>query len=167
MLDIRSLRTMSIHASAASSSASRRVAEPPHVPLACRNPLHRAEDRHLYPWERATTLDGVTLKTSSPVLRLGDLRRQRPGDATLQDLLAILDAKLELCRRLPVYEYDAAHDGDEGCASELRELLAVERQSCERVVEMLHRHLKNRLGDGAAAWPSGAPTPNDDDETSA
>jgi hypothetical protein len=115
---------------------------------------------------RPTTLDGVTVKTSSPVLRLGDLRRQRPGDATLQDLLAILDAKLELCRRLPVYEYDAAHDGHEGCASELRELLAIERRSCERVVEMLHRHLKNRLGDGDGDSDSARMT-TDDHETSA
>jgi hypothetical protein len=109
----------------------------------------------------------VTVADGPSATRLADLRRQRPGDATLRDLLEILGSKLELCRRLPVYQYDAAHDGFDACAAELAELIVMERRMCERVVEMLHGHLEWRRGEHDADRSDPSLPPKHDEHTEA
>jgi len=73
--------------------------------------------------------------------RLNDLRRAQPGDPTLQNLLGILSAKLELCARLPIFEYEAGSQGHEACARAFRRLGELERQSFNEVLACLRQHL--------------------------
>ena len=48
--------------------------------------------------------------------------RGDPGDATLQNLLGVLTAKLDLCARLPVFAFEAGNAGHESCALAFRQL---------------------------------------------
>ena len=50
---------------------------------------------------------------SDATRRLSDLRRAQPADATLKNLLGVLNAKLELCASLPVFEWEAGTEGYE------------------------------------------------------
>jgi hypothetical protein len=72
---------------------------------------------------------------------INDLRDARPADATLQNLLGVLSAKLELCSRLPIFAYEANNEGHDRCADAFRRLAEVERRSFEELLETLHRHL--------------------------
>jgi hypothetical protein len=76
--------------------------------------------------------------------RLTDLRRGQPADATLKNLLGVLNAKLELCASLPVYEWEAGSEGYEECAAAFRDLAEAERRSCGLVIDRLHEHLMER-----------------------
>ena len=73
--------------------------------------------------------------------RLSDLRKAQPGDPTLQNLLGLLSAKLDLCARLPIYEYEAGSQGYETCARAFRRLAEVERESFNEVLVCLRHHL--------------------------
>jgi hypothetical protein len=75
---------------------------------------------------------------------LNDLRRSQTDDPTLKNLLAVLTAKLELCSRLPVCEWEAAHQNDAGCAATFRRLAEEERRSCTYVLDCLHQYLERR-----------------------
>ncbi len=68
---------------------------------------------------------------------MSDLRRARPADSTLQNLLQVLNAKIELCGRLAVYEYEAGSEGHDGCAEAFRELAEVERSSFDSLLTCL------------------------------
>jgi hypothetical protein len=81
---------------------------------------------------------------SDAALRLSNLRRAQADDPTLKNLLGILTTKLELCSRLPVLEWEAAHAGDANCAATFRRLAEEERRSCSYVVECLQQHLERR-----------------------
>ena len=74
-------------------------------------------------------------------LALGDLQLARPGDSTLQNLLAAVAAQLELCGRLPIYEYEARREGHWATAAVLHDLAGIERASFEALSECLRRHL--------------------------
>ena len=74
-------------------------------------------------------------------ISINDLRGAQPADATLQNLLGVLNAKLELCSRLPIYEYEAGNEGHEECAAAFRALAEVERQSFNELLGVLRRHL--------------------------
>jgi hypothetical protein len=76
--------------------------------------------------------------------RLTDLRRAQPADATLKNLLGVLNAKLELCASLPVYEWEATSEGFHECARAFRELADAERRSCGDVIDRLRDHLAQR-----------------------
>jgi hypothetical protein len=76
--------------------------------------------------------------------RLTDLRRAQPADATLKNLLGLLNAKLELCASLPVYEWEAASEGFHEGAMAFRSLAEAERRSCGEVIELLRQHLGQR-----------------------
>jgi hypothetical protein len=78
---------------------------------------------------------------SSAARRLSDLRRAQPGDPTLQNLLGVLNAKLELCARLPIFEYEAGSQGHETCVRAFRRLAEVERESFNDVLVCLRQHL--------------------------
>ena len=83
---------------------------------------------------------------SAAARRLSDLRRAQPADATLQNLLRLLSTKLELCARLPVFEYEAGNDGHARCAAAFRDLADVERQSFNELLVCLRDHLDESLG---------------------
>jgi hypothetical protein len=73
--------------------------------------------------------------------RLSDLRKAQPGDPTLQNLLGLLSAKLELCARLPIFEYEAGSQGHEAAARAFRRLAEVERQSFDEILTCLRGHI--------------------------
>jgi hypothetical protein len=78
---------------------------------------------------------------STTAQRLAALRRARPHDATLENLLAILNAKLELSTRLPVFEYEADSEGFADTAAFLSDLATAERECLQDVLATLRRHL--------------------------
>jgi hypothetical protein len=78
------------------------------------------------------------------VRRLADLRRAQPTDATLRNLLAVLTEKLDLCARLPVFEWEAESEGHAGCASAFRSLADAELRTCAEVLDCLREQLNSR-----------------------
>ena len=74
-------------------------------------------------------------------ISINDLRGAQPADATLQNLLGVLSSKLELCSRLPIYEYEASNEGHEECAAAFRALADVERRSFNELLDALRLHL--------------------------
>jgi hypothetical protein len=80
------------------------------------------------------------------VRRLTDLRATLPSDHTLQNLLSVLTAKLELCSKLPIYEYEAASEGHAFCVTAFRQLAETERRMFDELLDTLRHHL-----DSAAA----------------
>jgi hypothetical protein len=81
---------------------------------------------------------------SEATVRLGDLRRAQPADATLKNLLGLLTTKLELCAELPVFEWEAGNEGYDACARTFRALAEGERDSCAEVLDCLRSHLEHR-----------------------
>jgi hypothetical protein len=73
--------------------------------------------------------------------RLSDLARVHPADRTLQNLLGVLSAKLDMCSRLPVYEYEADSEGHEGTALAFHELAEAERRAFANLLDCLRIHL--------------------------
>ncbi len=78
--------------------------------------------------------------------RLSDLRRAQPGDPTLQNLLGLLSAKLELCSRLPIFEYEAGSQGHTTPAATFRRLAEIERRSYDEILACLRHHLDETVG---------------------
>jgi hypothetical protein len=68
--------------------------------------------------------------------------RGDPGDATLQNLLGVLSAKLDLCARLPVFAFEAGNAGHESCALAFRRLADSERRSFDELLVCLRSHLE-------------------------
>ena len=64
--------------------------------------------------------------------RFGVLRRAQPADATMKNLLELLTVKLELCERLPVWEWEAGDEGNETCAATFHAVLETERRTLRR-----------------------------------
>ena len=83
---------------------------------------------------------------SETTRRLTDLRRAQPADATLRNLLRVLDSKLDLCATLPVYEWEARSEGFEEAAAAFRSLADAERNLCASVLDRLREHLELRAG---------------------
>ena len=63
------------------------------------------------------------------IRRLSELRATQPADATLRNLIAILQTKLEMSARLPVLVFEAEGDGDHECARLFRVARRVRRES--------------------------------------
>ncbi len=85
-------------------------------------------------------------RQTSTAQRLAALRRAHPHDATLQNLLTILSAKLDLSTRLPVFEYEADSEGFADTASFLSALACAERESLQDVLASLREHLDRTAG---------------------
>jgi rubrerythrin len=85
------------------------------------------------------------------LLRLTDLQRAQPADATLKNLLKVLGAKLELCASLPVFEWEARSEGYDDCAAAFRRLADSERETCAGVIDRLRDHLVERAASEGAA----------------
>jgi hypothetical protein len=82
----------------------------------------------------------------STTQRLAELRSAQPCDTTLQNLLSILNAKLDLSARLPVFEYEADSEGFPEAASFMSALASAERESVQDVVRSLRLHLDGTSG---------------------
>jgi hypothetical protein len=74
---------------------------------------------------------------SAGTRRLTELQLASPADATLRNLLGVLNAKLELCARLPVFAWEAGHDGHHELAASFTRLAEAERTSCALVLDEL------------------------------
>jgi hypothetical protein len=83
--------------------------------------------------------------------RLADLQRAQVADATLRNLLGYVNAKLELCSRLPVFEWEAGNEGHEASAIAIRRLAEAERRSCADVLDCLQEHLERRTSEKGTA----------------
>jgi hypothetical protein len=83
----------------------------------------------------------VVSNSPSSGRRLSEMARVHPADRTLQNLLGTLSAKLEMCSRLPVYEYEAASEGHEASAVAFHELAELERRSFNNLLTCLRVHL--------------------------
>jgi hypothetical protein len=80
-------------------------------------------------------------RQSSTAQRLADLRAAHTHDVTLQNLLAIVSAKLDLSARLPIFEYEADSDGFSDTASFLAALASAERESLQEILVSLRHHM--------------------------
>ena len=85
-------------------------------------------------------------RRSSTTQRLAELRSAQPCDTTLQNLLSILNAKLDLSARLPVFEYEADSEGFQEAASFMSALASAERESVNEVLRSLRLHLDETSG---------------------
>jgi hypothetical protein len=84
------------------------------------------------------------IETSGPPRRVTDLSKAQPADATLKNLLGALDAKLDFCARLAVFEWEADREGWSECANAFHRLAESERRTCSEVIECLREHLERR-----------------------
>ena len=76
--------------------------------------------------------------------KLSDVSRSQAGDVTLQNLLGVLVAKLDSCRRLPLFAFEASNEGNATCAQAFRELAESERAELDALLEHLAEHLAER-----------------------
>jgi len=90
-------------------------------------------------------------RTWSTAQRLAELRSAQPCDTTLQNLLSILNAKLDLSARLPVFEYEADSEGFPEAASFMSALASAERESVQDIIRSLRQHLDGTGGRFAPA----------------
>ena len=81
-----------------------------------------------------------------PAQSLAGLRNAQPCDTTLQNLLTVLNAKLDLSARLPVFEYEADSEGFSETASFLSALASAEREAVHDIVRTLRLHLERTSG---------------------
>jgi hypothetical protein len=93
------------------------------------------------------------------IRRLSELRATQPADATLRNLIGILQTKLELSARLPVLVFEAEEDGDHECARLFRSLVLSEKQQIAALLEGLRKHLDAQLEHLPTASPAGTTSP--------
>jgi hypothetical protein len=105
------------------------------------SPRPRIEDALPRPASTTDSSPVLPADDSGAARRLNELRRAQPGDPTLQNLLGILSTKLDLCSRLPVFEYEAGSQGHDHCVSAFRRLAELERQSFNEILVCLRRHI--------------------------
>ena len=92
-------------------------------------------------------VDPVIQQGDTASRRLSDVSRAHPGDVTLQNLLGVLTAKLDSCRRLPIFEYEAGSEGFSACAKAFRELADAERESVNQLLNCLQDHLAETVAE--------------------
>jgi hypothetical protein len=83
--------------------------------------------------------------------RLSELRATQPADATLRNLISILQTKLETSARLSVLVYEADGDGDLECAQLFRSLVISEREQIAALLEGLRTRIEAQLNTPAAS----------------
>ena len=97
---------------------------------------------------------GLVIQQGEPASRrLSDVSRAHPGDVTLQNLLGVLVAKLDTCRRLPIFEYEAGSEGYAACATAFRRLADAERESVNQLLACLQDHLVETGADRQGSRP--------------
>jgi hypothetical protein len=92
--------------------------------------------------------------------RLSELRATQAVDATLRNLISILQTKLETSARLPVLVFEAEGDGDFEGAALFRYLVASERQQIAALLNGLKTRIDAQLDTAPAASPAGATSPS-------
>ena len=80
---------------------------------------------------------------SQAARRLTELQLAYPADASLRNLLGVLTTKLELCSRLPVYAWEAGHDGHDELAGSFQRLAEAERVSTGLILDELRSLLQD------------------------
>jgi hypothetical protein len=95
----------------------------------------------------------------SMIRRLSDLKASQPTDATLRNLIEVLQTKLELSARLPVLVFEAEGDGDHECTRLLKSLVISEREQIAALLEGLRSHLDVQLEHTPAAQRAGTANP--------
>jgi hypothetical protein len=83
-------------------------------------------------------------------LTLADLAPSHPADRTLQNLLSMLSATLDLCSRLPIYEYEAASEGHGAAAEAFHELSVIQRDAVNGLIVRLRDHVDQVVGEAHA-----------------
>jgi rubrerythrin len=83
----------------------------------------------------------VPSSVTDSAVRLSDLRRSQAADATLENLLSTLSAKIQSCTRLAVFAYEAGNEGHPALASAFREVADTERDSFNLLLACLRTHL--------------------------
>jgi hypothetical protein len=73
--------------------------------------------------------------------RLSDLTAAVPADRTLQNLLGLVSSKLDVCSRLPIFEYEAQTEGHVSSATVFHEIAEQERRSFANLLACLRLHL--------------------------
>jgi hypothetical protein len=109
-----------------------------------------------FPFEegsKRSKVDHVIQQGEPASRRLSDVSRAHPGDVTLQNLLGVLVAKLDTCRRLPIFEYEAGSEGYAACATEFRRLADAERESVNQLLNCLQDHLVETGADRQGSRP--------------
>jgi len=85
------------------------------------------------------------MQSEEPMIRrLSELRATQPANATLRNLIGLLQTKLELSARLPVLVFEAEEDGDLESARLFRSLVVTERQQVAALLEGLRTHLDSQ-----------------------
>jgi hypothetical protein len=85
-------------------------------------------------------------RQTSTAQRLNELRRANPYDATLHNLLTLLNTKLDLSARLPVFEYEADSEGFGETASFFHAMATAEHESLRTLLDSLRAHLDSTSG---------------------
>ena len=70
---------------------------------------------------------------------IAEIRADASGQATLRNLMSVLDTKLTLASRLGVYEFEAANEGLMDCSEAFRRLGGSERQQIDQLLDLLCR----------------------------
>lgn len=83
----------------------------------------------------------VVPRSESASRRLSDLTAAVPADRTLQNLLGLVSSKLDVCSRLPIFEYEAQTEGHASCATAFHEIAEQERRSFRNLLACLRLHL--------------------------
>jgi hypothetical protein len=85
---------------------------------------------------------GTDKDGSVPIARrLTDLRQAHPADLTLQNLITSLSFTLDVCQRLPIFEYEADSEGHDAAASGFRGLASSERDQVKLLLSCIKGHL--------------------------
>jgi hypothetical protein len=92
-------------------------------------------------------------------MRLSELRATGPADATLRNLISILQTKLETSARLPVLVFEAEGDGDLECAALFRALAISEREQIAALLEGLRTRIEAQLNTPVASTVTVASPP--------
>lgn len=100
-----------------------------------------------------------TNSTYPVVQRLSDLKAAQPADATLRNLLDVLQVKLELGARLPLLVLEAEQDGDLAGAQVFRSLASEERDQIGALLDGLRHHLDSMHKDVLGTLTPGTTTP--------
>lgn len=96
----------------------------------------------------------MSSEISTASSRISDLARAYPADRTVQNLLTTLSAKLELCARLPVFQYEAETEGRTAEARAFQDLVEAEARSFKAMLDCLRHHLNETAPGGQAAAPA-------------
>lgn len=100
-----------------------------------------------------------TEPTYPVITRLTELKAAQPADATLRNLVDVLQAKLQLSARLPLLVLEAEQDGDDAGARVFRSLVTQERNQITALLDGLRLHLDAMHKDVLATLTPGTTTP--------